>query len=121
MSKILIVDDEPANRLLVSTVLEYGGHEVLEAGGGAEGLRIAAEAQPDLVIMDLNMPGMHGTEFLKLLRADERCAGVRVALYTGTSVGQMLEDFMLVAGISYVIPKPAEPEDILRIVGLALA
>jgi CheY-like chemotaxis protein len=120
MSKILIVDDEPANRLLMSTVLKYGGHEVLEASNGSEGLRIATESGPDLIVMDLNMPGMHGTEFLKQLRRDQSGARMRVALYTGTSVNAMMRDFMDVTGIRYVIPKPSEPEEILRIVELAL-
>lgn len=120
MAKVLILDDEPANRLLLTTLLQYAGHETLEADGGAQGLQLAQEQQPDLVIMDLLMPGMHGTQFVKMLRADPATAQVPVALYTGTAVDAMLRDFMQVHGIAHVIPKPAEPEEVLRVVSLAL-
>jgi CheY-like chemotaxis protein len=120
MAKVLIVDDEPANRLLVATLLKYAGHDVLEAEDGAQGLELAQNGRPDLVIMDLSMPGMHGTQFVKTLRAQPETAGTRVALYTGTSVDAMLRDFMELHGIAHVIPKPAEPEEVLRAVLLAL-
>lgn len=120
MAKILIVDDEPANRLLITTLLGHAGHETIEAEDGEAGLRLAREQLPDLVIMDLAMPGMHGTQFIKNLRAAADTARTRVALYTGTSVDQMLRDFMQINGIAHVIPKPAEPEDVLRAVTLAL-
>lgn len=120
MAKVLIVDDEPANRLLVATLLKYAGHDVLEAEDGVQGLELAQNGRPDLVIMDLSMPGMHGTQFVKTLRAQPETARTRVALYTGTAVDAMLRDFMELHGIAYVIPKPAEPEEVLRAVSLAL-
>lgn len=121
MSKILVVDDEPANRLLLATILAYGGHTVVEASEGAEGLRLARETLPDLVIIDLFMPGMNGTSFMKALRADGDLAGLTVALYTGTSMSAALQGFMEVAKIEHVIPKPSEPLEVLRIVNDALA
>lgn len=120
MAKVLIVDDEPANRLLVATLLKYAGHDVLEAEDGVQGLELAQNGRPDLVIMDLSMPGMHGTQFVKTLRAQPETAQTRVALYTGTTVDAMLRDFMELHRITYVIPKPAEPEEVLRAVSLAL-
>lgn len=116
MAKILIVDDEAANRLLVATLLAYAGHQVLEAADGDEGLRTAKDQCPDLIILDLFLPGMHGTQLVKQLRADLELRQTKIALYTGTRVDSMLEDFMQVHGVGHVIPKPSEPEDFIRIV-----
>lgn len=120
MAKILIVDDEAANRLLVATLLTYAGHQVLEAVNGDEGLRTAKDHCPDLIILDLFLPGMHGTQLVKQLRADQGLHQTKIALYTGTRMDSMLEDFMQVHGVEHVIPKPSEPEDLLRIVADAL-
>lgn len=120
MATILIVDDEAANRLLVVTLLQYAGHRVLEAQNGAEALAAAKEHRPDLVIVDLYLPGMHGTQFVKTLRADDDLKDMKVALYTGTQIDSMLEDFMRLHRIACLIPKPAEPEDLIRIVNDAL-
>ena len=120
MARVLVVDDEPANRLLIAELLKYAGHEPIEAADGVQGLELAITERPDLVIMDLSMPGMHGTQFIKTLRAQPETSQTRVALYTGTTVDAMLRDFMQVHGILHVIPKPAEPEEVLRAVSLAL-
>ncbi|MGZ3530256.1 MAG: response regulator [Vulcanimicrobiaceae bacterium] len=121
MSKILIVDDEPANRLLLLTILEYAGHRVFEAEEGAQGLQIARAVRPDLIVVDLSMPGMGGTGFMKALRADAEIADARVALYTGTSMSAAMAGFMELTKIEHVIPKPSEPQEVLRIVTEALA
>lgn len=120
MARILVVDDEPANRLLVVTLLQYAGHQVDEAATADHGLQAAKNHRPDLVILDLFLPGMHGTQFVKALRTDEHLKETKIALYTGTQVDAMLEDFMKVYRVSHVIPKPSEPEDLIRIVGDAL-
>lgn len=120
MAKILIVDDEPANRLLVSTLLQYAGHQVFEAATGDAALEAAKKHHPDLIMVDLYLPGMHGTQLVKQIRADKDLNSTRVALYTGTRVDAMLADFMNVHRVSHVIPKPAEPEELLRAVASAL-
>lgn len=121
MAKILIIDDEPANRLLVVTLLAYAGHQVLEAANADEALRTAKDYGPDLIIVDLFLPGMHGTQLIKQLRADEDLRQTKIALYTGTRLDAMLEDFMQVHRVAHLIPKPSEPEDLIRIVNDALA
>lgn len=120
MATILIVDDEAANRLLVATLLAYAGHQVIEAASGDEGLRTAKDHRPDLIILDLFLPGMHGSQLVKQLRADSELRQTKIALYTGTRVDSMLEDFMHIHGVEHVIPKPSEPEDFIRIVNDAL-
>lgn len=120
MATILIVDDEAANRLLVVTLLQYAGHQVVEAANGDEALRAAREHSPNLIILDLFLPGMHGTQLLKHLRSEDQTRETKIALYTGTRVDGMLEDLMYVYHVEHVIPKPTEPEELIRIVNGAL-
>lgn len=120
MPKILILDDEPNNRLLLAAILASAGHDSIEASSGAEALLLARERRPDLIVLDLRLPGMDGPEFVRVLRADPEIADIRLALYTGTSMSAMLDDFMAISGIEHVIPKPGEPEEVLRIIELAL-
>jgi two-component system chemotaxis response regulator CheY len=120
MANILIADDDRNTRLLVRTVLSHAGHTVLEAGDGAEALRIAAQREPDLILLDLSMPSMSGPEFLRALRADARTARTPVALYTATTVNPALRDFMEIYTVRDVIPKPSEPAELLAAVERAL-
>lgn len=68
-ARILVVEDNPLNLKLVRDVLQIAGHHVVEARSGEEALRIAQDAAPDLVLMDLQLPGIDGTETLRKLRA----------------------------------------------------
>lgn len=120
MASILVVDDEPLNRLLIATVLRPLGHDVLEAADGREGLRMVAERAPDLAIVDLAMPGMGGAGFLKALRRD-LASDVRVVLYTATRPDAAMADFIRLFSIAAVLEKPSEPADIVRVVTAALA
>jgi CheY-like chemotaxis protein len=121
MARILILDDEATNRDLIRMILEYDGHVVLEAADGAAALDTARGEHLDLVIVDLFMPDMNGTEFVRSLRGDERARALKVALYTGTSVDASLRDFMSMMGIAHVIPKPADPAEVIEAVRAALA
>jgi two-component system, NtrC family, nitrogen regulation response regulator NtrX len=67
--RILVVDDQPANRDSLRMILEYEGYDVLEAATGQEGLTLADRESPDLVLLDVKMPGMDGIEVLERLRA----------------------------------------------------
>lgn len=66
--RVLVVEDHPLNRKLVRDVLEAAGYEVVEAATGEDGLAVAASTPPDLVLMDLQLPGMDGAETLHRLR-----------------------------------------------------
>lgn len=66
--RILVVEDNPLNFKLVRDVLEYAGYEVVGADSGEEGLQLAENLPPDLVLMDLQLPGIDGTETLRRLR-----------------------------------------------------
>jgi len=120
MASILIVDDDPSARLLVHTLLTHAGHEVFEAADGRIGLAIALDVEPDLVIIDLSMPVLSGTEFLRALRRDARTRTTRVALYTATTIDAAVRDFMEIYGVVSALPKPAEPRELLAAVEAAL-
>jgi len=70
--RILVVEDNPKNLKLVRDVLTYAGYEVIEATSGEDGVRLAAERGPDLILMDLQLPGIDGAEALRQIRAIER-------------------------------------------------
>ena len=74
MTLVLIVDDNEKNRKLAAAVLSAAGFETLEAGTAAEGLALAAERVPDVVLMDLRLPDMDGSEAARTLRDDEPTA-----------------------------------------------
>ena len=121
MAKILILDDEPANRYLVRSILTPAGHLVIEAADGVEALRLVRAEQPDLVIIDLFMPRISGTDFVRALRSDGAIAQTRLALYTGSPADDAMLDFMAMTQIAHLIPKPSEPAELARIVADACA
>jgi len=119
LATILIVDDEPLNRLLLATVLRPLGHDVLEAADGEAALKIVVDRAPDLVVVDLAMPGTGGAGFLKALRRDMR-SETTVVLYTATRPDAAMRDFAELFAISAILEKPSEPAEIARVVTAAL-
>lgn len=121
MATILIVDDEAANRELLRFLLAHDGHDVLAAESGEEGLELLSARKPELAIVDLYMPGLSGTEFIKRVRrSDDEMRETRIALYTGTRADDAMRDFMQLMKIAHIIPKPGEPEEIIAAVRAAL-
>jgi CheY-like chemotaxis protein len=120
MARILIVDDEAVNRLLISTVLTHDGHEVSEAIDEETALSSLRNAAPDLMILDLNLAGNSGVDVVRSLRRDATMSGTNVALYTSTHVDDAMRDFMQMWNIRHLIPKPGEPHEILAAVHDAL-
>jgi two-component system cell cycle response regulator DivK len=102
---ILIVDDNEQNRKLARDVLRHAGVRTLEAGGGFEGISLATEHRPDLVLMDIRMPDMNGTEALRKLRGDERTAAIRVVALTSSTMKGDRERF-LADGFDGYLEKP---------------
>jgi len=70
-SRILVVEDNPKNLKLVRDVLTFSGFDVIEATSGEDGVRLAHEELPDLILMDLQLPGIDGTEALRQIRETE--------------------------------------------------
>jgi signal transduction histidine kinase len=82
MTRILHIEDDPANRLLVRKLLTNAGHEVIDAADGLEGVRLACAQRPDLVLVDLNIPGLDGFEVTLRLRGEPSLAGVPIVAIT---------------------------------------
>jgi two-component system cell cycle response regulator DivK len=102
---ILIVDDNEHNRKLARDVLQFAGFGTLEATGGIEGVALAQEHLPDLVLMDIRMPDLSGNEALKQLRDDARTTELPiVALTSSTMHGD--EERFLTLGFDGYLPKP---------------
>ncbi len=121
MAKILVVDDQVANRDLVVTLLVHRGHQALEAADGAEALVLARSERPVLVISDILMPTMDGFEFVRQLRADPALAGTEVIFYTAHYREREARNLAKSCGVSRVLAKPCEPQDILLAIDQALA
>ncbi len=117
---ILIVDDHVLNREFLITLLGYGGHRLIEAGNGIEGLKMVEAERPDLVISDILMPNMDGYEFVTRLHSDPATAELPVIFYTATYREREANQLAQSCGVRWVLPKPSDPEVILRTVHEAL-
>jgi signal transduction histidine kinase/DNA-binding response OmpR family regulator len=120
MSCILTIDDRPINRQFLVSLLGYGGHTVLEASGGEEGLEMVRQSHPDLVIADIKMPKMDGYEFVDRLRQEEAIAATPVIFYTASYHEGEARGVAESYGVMDIITKPSEPEAILKKVNKAL-
>ena len=108
MARILLVEDNPLNRELTSDLLELNGYQVLTAGTGEEGLVLAAEQRPDLILLDLSLPGMDGLEVARRLKANPDLAGVPLLAVTAHAAKQD-EQRALAAGCTGYLSKPFDP------------
>ena len=89
--RVLLVDDYPDAREMYSEYLEFSGFDVVEAANGMEALQRAADAQPDIILMDLSLPVMDGWEATRRLKADERTAHIPVVALTGHALAGISE------------------------------
>ena len=113
MAKILVVDDDARNLRLAVAALEQAGHEVLSAEGGAEGIEAALAHAPDLVLMDVQMPGMDGVSALRRLRAEPRTTALKVIALTALAMKGDAER-LLAAGFDGYLAKPIRYMEFLR-------
>ena len=112
MSRILIVEDNPTNMQFVVTVLENAGYWVLQAGDAATGIRIARETRPDLIFMDIQLPGMDGLEASRLLKADENTRAIPIYALTAFAM-KGDEEHIRAAGCDGYLAKPVSYKDLL--------
>ncbi len=82
---LLIVDDEPQIRKLLETLLQHEGYQTLTAGSGEEALRLVAQQPPDLILLDIMMPGMDGYEVASQLKGDETTANIPIIMLSALS------------------------------------
>lgn len=87
-ARILVVEDNQKNLKLVGDVLRFAGFDVIEARSGEDGVELAETVLPDLVLMDLQLPGIDGTEALRLLRASPRTHHIPVVAVTAFAMDE---------------------------------
>jgi two-component system, OmpR family, alkaline phosphatase synthesis response regulator PhoP len=115
MARVLVVDDEPDVLLLCRLNLEQQGHEVFEAGNGEEALRVVRERRPDLIVLDLMLPGVDGYGVLEALRSEGSTPGVKVLVLSAKSL-QADRDRSRQLGAEAFLTKPFLPDDLCRTV-----
>jgi CheY-like chemotaxis protein len=112
---ILIVEDNDKNRKLVRDVLTFKGYETIETETGEEGVRLAQERRPSLVLMDIRLPGIDGVEALRRLRAEETTRGISVMAMTASVMSEDRQKIMA-AGFDGYQPKPISVKGFLQAV-----
>lgn len=117
--RILAVDDEPDVLLILRTALQSEGFDVETAANGPDALELAGANPPDLVILDVMMPGMTGFDVLRALKAQQATALIPVIMLTGLSERSKIQE-ALSSGIDYYIVKPFEFDDLIAKVNQAL-
>ena len=104
---ILIVEDNEKNMKLVRDLLQVSGYQTLESETAEDGIKVAGESQPALILMDIQLPGMSGIEALKILRADPITQKIPVIAVTASVMTQDSQDIMA-AGFNGYQRKPIE-------------
>jgi two-component system cell cycle response regulator DivK len=117
---ILVIEDNPSNMKLAVLVLEGDGHQVLQASDSEDGLRLARQRHPELILMDLQLPGMDGLEATRLLKADAATRDIRVVALTALAMSGDRERIEA-AGCDGYVAKPIRYQDLLAVVREKLA
>ncbi|MEQ9568662.1 MAG: response regulator [Longimicrobiales bacterium] len=112
---VLLVEDYAETRAIFRLVLESGGFRVLEAASAEDGLRIAAEHRPDVILTDLVMPGMTGVDAARALRDRDETGGVPIVAVTGSAPRRFGEE-ELDRWFVRVLQKPVQPDELIRAV-----
>ncbi len=107
--RILLVEDNEHNRYLITYLLEHRGHEVVHAADGPQGVRLAGQARPDLILLDIQLPGMDGYAVARALKGDPTTASIPVVAVTSYAMCGDQERIMAAGGCGY-IEKPIDPE-----------
>lgn len=115
MARILVVDDKPSNRELLRTALSHSGHEILEAGDGLSALEVMRASQPQLVLLDIQMPGLDGYAVLERILADPALHEIPVIAVTAYAMAGDSERGRL-AGFRDYLTKPVGLKQLLTTV-----
>jgi len=120
MATVIVVDESAPDRQLMASLLKYAGHEVLLCADGQAGLDLIRKVKPDLIIVDLIMPGVDGYDVARAVRADTRTATTPIILQTAHYLESEIGRIAQQIGIQQVLTKPFEPQAFLDVVAKAL-
>jgi|SRR5659263_245884 len=119
--KILVIEDEPNNMMLMTIILKKYGHEPIEAFTGEEGLEKVAASRPDLILMDIQLPGIDGLETTRRIRKMESMVDVPIIAVTSYTRADYMEIISSV-GCNGCLEKPIDPLTIMdTIIGMIKA
>jgi CheY-like chemotaxis protein len=116
---ILIVEDNEKNRKLERDILQFKGYRLLEAENAEDGIRLAREYMPALILMDFQLPGMNGIEAFKILRADPQTKAIPIIAVTASAMSEDRKK-MIEAGFDGLETKPINVKDFLATVAATL-
>ncbi|NLX10131.1 MAG: response regulator [Chloroflexi bacterium] len=114
--RILYVEDNFQNKRLVRKILSARGFEVLEADDGLTGVEIANREVPDLILMDISLPGIDGVEATRRIKAYPETASIPIVALTANAMRGDRERF-LAAGCDDYLPKPISTTDLINMIG----
>ena len=117
---VLVVDDEPQARMMLRLILARAGFEVLEARDGYEALSEVERSVPDVMILDIMMPGIDGFEVCERLRNDEQSADLPIIMLSAKADPKSISKGLSVGANEY-LTKPVTPDDLTRHVRIALS
>jgi two-component system, cell cycle response regulator DivK len=124
MKKVLVVEDDADTRHIYTTILAHRGYEVFAAHDGAQGVRMAVDELPDLILMNLALPGVNGLRATAMLRRDPRTADIPIIACTGFVRADGEHDAED-AGCDAYLEKPCEPtrlaEEVEKFIGKPVA
>jgi twitching motility two-component system response regulator PilH len=120
MAKVLIVDDSPAQIFSLKTLVENWGHQTISAESGNEALLVARQEIPDVILMDVVMPGMSGFQATRKLSKDLVTCRIPV-IFVSTKDGEADRIWGMRQGASAYVTKPVNPEKLMNAISDAIA
>lgn len=115
MKKVLIIDDEKKVRTLIETTLSIGEIEILQASSGEEGLKKAREVMPDIILLDVMMPGIDGFEVCRLLKKDPATKDIHIIMLTARGQREDKERGLSAGANGYFV-KPFSPINLMNMI-----
>lgn len=112
---VLLIEDHLEDRNMYGNILWYNGYNVIEAEDGEAGLRLATDRRPDVIILDLNLPLLHGQELNSRLQQDDRTKDIPVIALTGRRLSELGGNASIL-GYARFLEKPISPLQVLRVV-----
>ena len=114
MALILFVDDDPLTLETYSTIIGYYGHDILLASTAEQAIQVAADGQPDIMVLDMNLPDMHGFDLLRKLRRNPKTAKIPAVMVSASP--ELFSERALEAGAQEFRSKPILPDDLLELI-----
>ncbi|NOY63882.1 MAG: response regulator [Nitrospirae bacterium] len=113
--KVLVIEDNPVNMKLLIEILSTEGYETLQAKNAGDGIELAKRENPDLILMDIQLPGMNGLDAMRLLKGNRGTAHIRIIALTAFAMKGDREKF-LQEGFDGYISKPFRYTDLMDLV-----